>query len=263
MSLRPIILAHGIARFDVIAPTILEYWNDTPALLRSLGYRVETPEVSWVGPVDRRAKQLASAIRKLLRGQWADADRLHIVAHSMGGLDARVAIAELVLGPRVASLTTLSTPHHGTPVADLADRLGFDSTIGPLLRTLRLDVRGLLDLTTDSCRERNARLRSYENRNPDGIRYRTYAGVQDSFEMFLPLLPTHQIVRHAAGPNDGLVPASSASWKDGFLQAVVDFDHLNILGWWDPSELFSRRTPARFRRDVRRLYQSIARGLPE
>lgn len=51
--------------------------------------------------------------------------RLNIIAHSMGGLDARYyAISWLGLAERVASLTTIGIPHLGTPLADLMFSFG-------------------------------------------------------------------------------------------------------------------------------------------
>ena len=62
----------------------------------------------------------------------------HVIAHSKGGLDTRDALARLlqattpsglsVLG--VLSLTTLSTPHHGSVGADYAiDSIGADAAL--------------------------------------------------------------------------------------------------------------------------------------
>jgi triacylglycerol lipase len=45
-------------------------------------------------------------------------NKVHIIAHSMGGLDARHLISRLGYSDRVASLSTISTPHHGTRIAD-------------------------------------------------------------------------------------------------------------------------------------------------
>ena len=42
---------------------------------------------------------------------------MHLIAHSMGGLDARHMIVREGMAERVASLTTVGTPHNGTPVA--------------------------------------------------------------------------------------------------------------------------------------------------
>jgi triacylglycerol lipase len=66
---------------------------------------------------------------------------LHIIAHSTGGLDARLAIAptaslptsvRFTLYDRIRTLVTISTPHFGTPLASF-----FGSAMGyPLLRVL-------------------------------------------------------------------------------------------------------------------------------
>ena len=71
-----------------------------------------------VGTSEMRAQSLADAIQ-----QKFPAGPVHIIAHSMGGLDSRTLIARnhhgLSQPGRIASLTTLSTPHRGSPVADL------------------------------------------------------------------------------------------------------------------------------------------------
>src|SRR5215510_6280544 len=50
-------------------------------------------------------------------------DKVHIIAHSMGGLDARYLLCNNLYGlgalDRVVSLSTISTPHRGSQVADL------------------------------------------------------------------------------------------------------------------------------------------------
>ncbi|MDO5141780.1 MAG: triacylglycerol lipase, partial [Eubacteriales bacterium] len=46
-------------------------------------------------------------------------DRVNIIAHSKGGLEARYLIGKLGYGRRVASLTMLSTPNRGSRVAEL------------------------------------------------------------------------------------------------------------------------------------------------
>jgi triacylglycerol lipase len=77
--------------------------------------RVFVPSVNPIGSIEQRAKQLASAI-----GSRNDlVDPLHIIAHSMGGLDARFLITHLRdVGKRVATLVTIGTPHRGSPVAN-------------------------------------------------------------------------------------------------------------------------------------------------
>ena len=76
------------------------------------------PPVSLLGSVQLRAQELADRIaKKFPNGE------IHIIAHSMGGLDAKCLLAKnlnrLAERGRVVSLSTISTPHHGSPVADL------------------------------------------------------------------------------------------------------------------------------------------------
>src|SRR5699024_4578622 len=49
-------------------------------------------------------------------------DKINIIAHSMGGLDIRYALAKLDIAAKVASFTTVSTPHRGTSLAELTLR---------------------------------------------------------------------------------------------------------------------------------------------
>lgn len=74
---------------------------------------------------------------------------LHVIGHSTGGLDARVAISPAASLPtdvkfdcfeRLASVVTLSTPHYGTPLASF-----FGGAMGkPLLRLLAVASSTLL-----------------------------------------------------------------------------------------------------------------------
>lgn len=136
-SCEPIVLMHGIAGFKEIDPfglPLLEYFTGVPQFLGEMGYRVFAPEVApFDDPVDR-ARQWLSKIDNIL--EQTGEKKVHLVAHSQGGLDARVLIAPpcrakntplgpllgLGYGPKVASLTTISTPHFGSAIADEFDQ---------------------------------------------------------------------------------------------------------------------------------------------
>jgi pimeloyl-ACP methyl ester carboxylesterase len=79
-----------------------------------------TPTVSPADRVRHRAQDFTTQVTEALRAR-PDV-QIHIIAHSMGGLDARWALAKGGLADRTASLTTIGTPHHGTSVANLAAR---------------------------------------------------------------------------------------------------------------------------------------------
>jgi triacylglycerol lipase len=268
----PIVLAHGIARFDVFwrhdndeAFDLLHYWKNIRTILRAAGYDVHHTNVDWAGPVAVRAGQLAAQILRILDGLPPDRRKVNILAHSMGGLDARYAIARCGLGPHVASLTTLATPHHGTAFADWGMSTGLTPAVSHLLRGLGIDLRGFADLTRDACAARNRLLQDFEEQNEHNILYQAYAGVQDRDDIYWLLNLPYQIIHEAEGPNDGLVPESSARWKDSVYRATLELDHLNFLGWWDWKELdfLGRgRTLPEFDAYIRKLYLGLAATLP-
>src|SRR6476661_2857726 len=112
----PIVLVHGLLGFDrvKVGPyTLLRYFPEIEEALTAVGYRVAVPNLAKTRGVAHRAEQL----RRFILDTFPD-DRVHVIAHSMGGLDARYMIARLGMEGRVRSLTTVGTPHRGTAVAD-------------------------------------------------------------------------------------------------------------------------------------------------
>lgn len=254
----PIVLAHGIARFDVlIAKT--KYWSDIPDILASKQYKVHQTNVDWAGSVAKRAKQFAQQVKSLKY------QKVNVIAHSSGGLDVRYAIVKNGLAPYVASLTTLCTPHHGSSFADWAFEEGVADRIIPIFEGLGIDMSGFKDLTTEACKARNKEMEKFEEKNEHNIRYQTYAGVQGMWDVFWPLLPSYRIIKEREGFNDGLASVSSAKWKDKYFKGIRDWDHLNFLGWWELAELDifgGGRTEKAFKKEIREFYLSLAQSLP-
>ena len=261
----PIVLAHGIARFDILRQLVhqeldlppndleekLQYFKNIRTFLNQNGFpSVSNPNVEFAGSVRDRAAELKTHVEGVLDQNGAD--KVHIIAHSMGGLDARLMIVELGMAEKVASLTTIGTPHYGSPVADRL--VGFGG--GKLLKTLqekalKLDINGVRSLSSEVCREFDEAARNAEAKN--GVFYQVYSSYEALEEMFSPLLVTSVIVRAVEGRNDGLVSVTSQMWKseiiadDGTRKQVPQHefpfraDHLNQCGWWDAEEtpLFS------------------------
>lgn len=67
--------------------------------------------------VDDLARHVADKVEGL--AERSGLDRFHIVGHSKGGLVARRYVQHFGGDKRVKSVTTLGTPHHGTPTAAL------------------------------------------------------------------------------------------------------------------------------------------------
>ncbi len=263
----PIVLACGMTRFDRIPPwrwmaahagESMHYFRRIRAALDKAGFSAHHTRVDWAGPVENRARQLASEIDSILA--LTGRSKVHIIAHSMGGLDARWMIAKLGYAPKVHSLTTIGTPHHGTPVADwcVVKRSRSQEIISWLLHR-GLDIRGLYDLTTEAAASRNEMLAPLESNS--GVVYRTWGGRVSFWETFVWVKPKYLLLKNAYDEplNDGLVPLRSARWKHEYFQGALPWDHFNMLGWWMPARMvagdFSRR---RFESGVREFYVRLA-----
>lgn len=267
-AILPIILAHGIAPFDrVIYPFLskdnqsddsLHYFRGVRTTLISHGFHAFHSRVSWAGSLERRAADLRKEIL-LLTGDFSLWPGVHIIAHSMGGLDARLMIYRYRMEERIVSVTTIGTPHLGTAFADWGLKR-FGGLIG-LVRPMGLDISGYRDLTRAACRRRNNQLEEFEGQN--GVRYRTIAGAQPRERIFMPMRPSHRVIEREEGENDGLVSVASATWKEAYLLEKIDADHFNQLGWWDRGEAKAGIDRETFEKDMRNLYVRIAKGLTD
>jgi triacylglycerol lipase len=256
MTNLPIVLAHGIARFDILLQIIRErlrlpetdlgdlfhYFKGIKSHLKANGFQVFDPNQEFAGPVDLRASQLRDRVNEALAATGAE--KVHIIAHSMGGLDARHMIVDKGMAERVASLTTIGTPHLGTVLADhVIDHGGF--LLKEVLRQV-INLDGFDDLRITACEQFNRRAEHHEATN--NVVYQTFASAEELHVVFIPLVPSWIFIRDHEGKNDGLVSVTSQSWKrelvanDGSRKAIaqkafpIAADHLNQVGWWDPQE---------------------------
>jgi triacylglycerol lipase len=256
----PVVLAHGIARFDFLLAHLLRnlalvglplepaadglhYFKGIGRHLRRHGFDVAHTNVSFAAGVETRAADLRREITTLL--QVRGKRKVHIIAHSMGGLDARHMLVKLDMADKVASLTTVGTPHLGTSFADW----GLEHQGHEVIRLLRdvIDLGGFSDLATDACRRFNEEAEASEAANE--VFYQTYGSSEDRGLIVVPLQASWDIIQQAEGANDGLVSRQSQRWtvrlhgSNGSTKTVPqhDFplsaDHLNEVGWWDFNQL--------------------------
>jgi triacylglycerol lipase len=217
----PLVLAHGLFGFGEIAagPIRQQYFHGIVPRLRELGVEVHCPSVPPVAAIAVRAEALARAVRAI------PAKKVNIIAHSMGGLDARYAIARLGLAERVASLITIGTPHRGSPVADTGMKLlGVKLGLEPLLSLV--GFKAFLDLTEESSRSFNRSVRDVR-----GVFYASVVATVDGERHPVhPLLrPSLHFMLEGGQPSDGLVPADSQRW--GKILRRIHADHWAQVGW--------------------------------
>jgi triacylglycerol lipase len=225
----PIVLVHGIFGFGQVmvgGVRIASYFRDIPEALRQRGYTVpDPPQLNPAGTVSERASDLKGYLQNPTNTDVVG-KRIHIVAHSMGGLDARFMISRLDMADRVLSLTTIGTPHHGSPIADLILQ-GGDPKLLAVIESL--NIKGIGDLTTPQCAQ--------FNRLTPECREVRYYSVAGHFEPPRPLgVPvgvlglTHDLIQAKEGDNDGLVSVTSAT-------AGSDATKWTLLGNWDANHI--------------------------
>lgn len=128
----PVILVHGFSGWtDVLGD--VGYFYKVVEDFEARGEDVTAPALPPYDSSIDRAQVLARVVDSVLAR--TNKKKVHLIAHSQGGVDSRVLITELGYADRVASLTTISTPHRGTSVADLADYVS-DDVISPAGRLL-------------------------------------------------------------------------------------------------------------------------------
>ncbi len=114
----PIVLAHGFFGFDQFAGLdFATYFYEVQEHLAEHGeVYVFTPAVDPFNSSTHRGAQLEAAIEDILA--TTGHDKVNIIGHSQGGLDARVVAHDRP--DMVASVLTLQTPHGGVYISDIA-----------------------------------------------------------------------------------------------------------------------------------------------
>jgi triacylglycerol lipase len=224
-----IVLAHGLFGFGDLLPgfSLVNYFNGVRQELERNGHTVIVPTVNPIGSIKQRGAQLAKAI---LQDPKA-VEGMHILAHSMGGLDARQALTNSDLARQIATLVTIGTPHRGSEVADaIVDSTGplFERIPSPLLKVLKKNAGAFEDLTTRICIPFDD-----STDDVDGVRYIEIAGDASQAPHELLLFDLAAMIGEIEGVNDGVVARSSALRQVEGHEHLDDWpvDHLGEIGW--------------------------------
>jgi len=196
-----------------------EYFKGVRPMLEGMGFNVLVPQLPWGQTIQRRAEFIAHQLKD-------ESGPFHLIAHSMGGLDARYYITHMGGHEKTASLTTLATPHRGSVVADHE------------METWHSPYRHLPavpNLTRSAMKEFNAR-------TPDqgSVIYRSYSASRDIHDLPWFTRRFGRLIDKIEGKNDSQVSIASARWGEHVRTLAAD--HFELIGmniWLNP---FSRRT---------------------
>jgi triacylglycerol lipase len=185
-------------------PETGNYFAPLSGWLRERGFPVLFPQVAPTSGVMVRAHQLRQQILEWTNGP------VNLIAHSMGGLDARYMITHLDMADRVRSLTTIATPHRGTYLADWL-LVNFRQRLPLLwaLEALGTNLDGFQDCRPEACRAFNAR-----TPNHPAVRYFSFGGAVPTARVTPCLRRAWCLLAAAEGANDGMVSVASARWGD-------------------------------------------------
>jgi triacylglycerol lipase len=217
----PIVMVHGLLGFDRVGVgnwVLADYFRGIPGVLRAAGNRVLVARLSPIGGVAERAAQLKEQIDKEYPNE-----PVHLVSHSMGGLDSRYMITHLDMADRVLTLTTLGTPHRGSAVASWAIRR-FAPLVEPLFDYFRVAHQAFHDLTVERCK-------TFNDNTPDkpGVRYFSVAGRLNPDWLHAHWGVPSSILDRMEGENDGIVSMESARYGESL--EVWDGDHMSLVNW--------------------------------
>ena len=261
----PILMIHGVGFRDLRWPL---YWGRIPGALSAMGCELFYGQQDCWARVEENAKTLKARVRQIL--DETGAEKLNLIAHSKGGLEARMVASSLGMGAQIASITTIGTPHRGSKTIDRLLKAP-DS----LFNVASFAVNNWIGLIGDTkpdffavCRDFStayAEKFNEENPNVPGVYYQSFAGVMKTPLSDINLSTAYLVVKMLEGDNDGLVSVESARWGESFTlltgctaRGVSHYDEIDF-----------RRAPLSSKRsdggvtDICEVYQKIAADLAE
>ena len=209
MTKYPIILVHGLALRDT---KFIKAFGKIESKLSEAGYQVCTANIDAFGSVENNAEQLKEVILAILRD--TNADKVNIIAHSKGGLDSKYMISHLDMSDKVASLTTLCTPHKGSPVATKIWGL-------PMWfkKYLSFFINGFYKIIGDknpdamtACEQLKTTENSADNDSfADTVYYQSYSTtLKNKNDCLLMAIPMYILTKTGESKNDGIVSEDSS-----------------------------------------------------
>lgn len=228
----PVVLVHGMMAKD------FPFWHAFRGIsdfLEKQNVTVYVTNQDGIGAITTNAQQLKAEILEIL--QKENCEKVNIIAHSKGGVDSRYMISCLGMAEHVASLTTLSSPHHGSGLSArllkmppfLAKTIAFfNNTAFRILGDKHPDILQLgRDLTPEAMEQFNATAP-----NMPGVYYQSFSSTSPDKKAFLLSVP-YQISRYCEQDDtDGMVSVHSSQWGNYRGSMGESIDHFKMVGMY-------------------------------
>ncbi len=226
----PIVLVHGIVLKDFL---FLKAFGRIERILKDVGHEVYTSHIDSFGTTDTNARQLYREITEII--EKTGCEKVNIIAHSKGGLDSKRMILQYGMENQVASLTTLCTPHKGSPIAT-----GILKLPRPMLKFVGFWINFWYRLSGDKhpnsyevCRELalvdsvEAATRDFSDKVYCQSYSTTLENSKDDFVMAIPLMFSHYFESDKA--SDGLVSVESSGFGEYKGKIEGSISHSEIV----------------------------------
>ena len=214
----PILLVHGVFFRD---NKYYNYWGRIPRELEANGAKIYYGNHHSASSIADSAAELKNRIIEILNE--TNSEKINIIAHSKGGLDCRYMISKLGMSDRVASLTTINTPHKGCLFADyllnvippefknkVAD--AYNSTLKKFGEEDPDFLAAVSNLTESYCNQLESELEDPKDVFCQSVGSVLTKATSGSF----PLNLSYHLVNHFSGENDGLVDENSFKWGNNY-----------------------------------------------
>ncbi len=210
----PVLLIHGAGFRDLRWPV---YWGRIPRVLEAQGAQLYYGHQDCWAATAVNAAALKERAEEILRETGAE--KLNLVAHSKGGLEARMLASSLGFGDKIASITTIATPHRGSKTVDrlfAIPRGLFNFAAFAVNNWIRLVGDRKPDFLEVCKGFTTEHMAEFNRRNPDvpGVFYQSYACVMAHPFSDINLSTANFVVGRIEGENDGLVSVDSARWGE-------------------------------------------------
>ncbi|MGM1021809.1 MAG: esterase/lipase family protein [Bacillota bacterium] len=195
--------------------------NDMLQHARDVGYQTATVNLYDANGTSQdmwdNGKLLADKI-KVISNHFGK--KLIIIAHSKGGVDTQTALAYNGAAPYIQRVITLSSPHHGSQLADLA----YSSWAGWLADIIGSQNPGTSTLQTSYMKYYRSKTDALSNATT--IPFFTFAG--DNWSDGSASYILGGLYLSSFGKNDGLVTVDNAKLPGGRVVKVGPWDHAKV-----------------------------------
>ena len=226
----PVVFVHGVHAHDRTSK--VKFWGRIPEILSGMGLKIFLGNTDAWGDYESNALTLKKTIENVLLE--TQKERVNIISHSKGGIDSRYLIWKYDFGDKIASLTTICTPHHGSEIADLLynqkiTHTRFTKKVLAIFGKLYGDNNPNLynvnyQLTTAKMKEFNEKVIA-----DDRVFYQSlYVTMNNAFDDVV-FSHTYLYLKKVRGKSDGVVSEYSTKWGKNIAKIEGGISHAEIL----------------------------------